>query len=101
MAGAPEPQAPGAMAPDTAPGDDGDKSWISSLFNSSDRAVDSVIVGFMGSVAAYWFLCGYEIVVLKQDVSPLLLGGGIGLVAAAFMGGKTMRDRWSQGAPPG
>jgi len=72
------------------------RSWFGALFASGDMSVDSLIVCMFFSVVAYWFLCGYEIVVNHTQLDPLVLGGGFAAMLAAFAGGKTARD-WRRG----
>lgn len=72
------------------------RSWLGSLFASGDMSVDSLIVALGVSICAYWFLCGYMIIVEhSKEFGPLVLGGGCATILGAFAGGKTVRDRYS------
>ena len=75
------------------------KALLASLFSGDESEVDSVIVCGVVALLALIGCTVAALIMAPVAFSPVGTATGMGTVIGAIAGGKTARDRWSQGGP--
>ncbi len=75
-------------------------AYLHSLFSSTDKSVDSIIVAGIGALFAMCAIQGYSVAIDHKEIHPLEFGGGCAAIIGAIGGGKAVRDRFSPVGDP-